>query len=230
MGADTTHYLFAHLDQDLLSFTGRLDVTIRPTLSLQLYAEPFVTAGRFTDARELAAPRARSYDARFRAYAGTAPDADFNEKQFNSSAVVRWEYRPGSTLFVVWTQGRDQGDRDLGTLRRATRLPEPVRGAAGQRAAGEGGVLDGAVRAGKLVAGLLVCERRTASGSECFPRPHPPPPPTTHHSPRTTHHSYRWGSSSPSSGVPPRRCHASSSGETGRKIRSAASQIDFENG
>jgi hypothetical protein len=116
IGADTTRYLFGRLQQDLLSFTGRMDLTIRPTMSLQLYAEPFVTAGRFGNVRELAAPRARTYDARFRPYAGPAPDADFNEKSFNSSVVARWEYRPGSTLFVVWTQGRDQSDRDVGSF------------------------------------------------------------------------------------------------------------------
>jgi hypothetical protein len=116
VGSDTTHYLFGRLHQDLLSFTGRMDLTIRPTMSLQLYAEPFVTAGRFSNVRELATPRARSYDARFRPYADTPPDADFNEKSFHSSVVARWEYRPGSTLFVVWTQGRDQSDRDVGTF------------------------------------------------------------------------------------------------------------------
>ncbi len=41
-----THYLFAHLDQDLLSFTSRLDVTVRKNLSFQMYGEPFVSAGR----------------------------------------------------------------------------------------------------------------------------------------------------------------------------------------
>jgi Domain of unknown function (DUF5916) len=116
IGADSTHYLFGRLYQDLLSFTARMDITIRPTMSLQLYAEPFVTAGRFSDIRELAAPRARSYDDRFRRYTGPAVDADFNEKSFNSSVVARWEYRPGSTLFVVWTQGREQSDRDVGTF------------------------------------------------------------------------------------------------------------------
>jgi hypothetical protein len=30
--------------------------------------------------------------------------------------VVRWEYRPGSALFLVWSQGRDQDDRHLGTF------------------------------------------------------------------------------------------------------------------
>jgi hypothetical protein len=116
VGADSTHYLFAHLDQDLLSFTSRFDVTLRPTLSVQLYAEPFVTAGHYTNVREIASARAASYDARYRPYAGQAPDGDFNEKSFNASAVLRWEYRPASTVFVVWTQSRDQGDRDFGTF------------------------------------------------------------------------------------------------------------------
>jgi hypothetical protein len=116
VGADTTHYLFGYLAQDLLSFTGRFDVTLRPTMSLQLYVEPFVTAGHFTNVRELAVPRAASYDARFRPYTGPVPEGDFNQKTFNTSAVARWEYRPGSTLFVVWTQGREQYDRDVGTF------------------------------------------------------------------------------------------------------------------
>ncbi len=116
VGVDTTHYLFAHLDQDLLSFTSRVDVTMRPNVSLQMYAEPFVSAGRYTKVREMASPRAAAYDARFRAYAGVAPNGDFNEKSFNASAVLRWEYRPASTVFVVWTQSRDQGDRDAGNF------------------------------------------------------------------------------------------------------------------
>jgi hypothetical protein len=114
VASDTAHHVFAHLDQDLLSFTGRLDVTATPTLSVQLYAEPFVTAGDYVRVRELASPRAARYDDRFRPYAPPAGVAGFNEKQFRSTAVLRWEYRPGSALFVVWTQGRDQGDRDLG--------------------------------------------------------------------------------------------------------------------
>jgi Domain of unknown function (DUF5916)/Carbohydrate family 9 binding domain-like len=104
-GNDTTHYVFAHLDQHLLSFTGRVNYTMTRDLSLQLYFEPFVTTGTFTNARELADPRARSYADRFRAYDAGALDG-FNDKEFNSSAVLRWEYRPGSALFVVWTQAR----------------------------------------------------------------------------------------------------------------------------
>jgi hypothetical protein len=104
--------LFARLDQHTVGVQARLDYTFRPSLSLQLYAEPFVSAGAYDDLRAAVRPRAARYADRF------APAADsvegFNAKQFRSNAVVRWEYRPGSALFVVWQQGRDQGDRDPG--------------------------------------------------------------------------------------------------------------------
>jgi len=116
IGSDTTHYLFAHLDQQLLSFTSRLNYTATTTLSLQCYAEPFLTTGRYFRLRELAEPRAESYDDRYQPYDMSTDDAAFNIKELHASAVMRWEYRPGSTLFVVWTQGRDQEDRDPGSF------------------------------------------------------------------------------------------------------------------
>jgi len=117
IGSDTTHYLFAHLDQELLSFTSRLNYTATTTLSLQCYAEPFITTGRYFRLREIANPRSPSYEGRYRPYAMSTDDASFNIKELHASAVARWEYRPGSTLFMVWTQGRDQEDRDLGSFR-----------------------------------------------------------------------------------------------------------------
>jgi len=116
IGSDTTHYLFAALDQELLSLTSRLNYTATTTLSLQLYAEPFLTTGRYFNVRELAAPRSASYDARYRPYPLSTDNASFNIKQLRASAVARWEYRPGSTVFLVWTQGRDQDDRNPGTF------------------------------------------------------------------------------------------------------------------
>jgi hypothetical protein len=116
VGSPDAHYLFAHLHQNLLSFQSRLSVTATPTLTLQFYGEPFVTTGSYRNVRELASPRAADYDARFRPYALDGPPAGFNEKQFRSNTVVRWEYRPGSTIFFVWSQGRDQSDRDLGSF------------------------------------------------------------------------------------------------------------------
>ncbi|HEX4936513.1 MAG TPA: DUF5916 domain-containing protein, partial [Gemmatimonadaceae bacterium] len=104
--SDTTHYTFAHLDQTTLSMTGRVNFTVSPTLSLQLYTQPFVSTGDFENWRELRDPRAARYRDRYRPYGGTRSPDGFSFKQFNSNAVVRWEYRPGSTLFVVWQQGR----------------------------------------------------------------------------------------------------------------------------
>ncbi|HMI45608.1 MAG TPA: hypothetical protein VK491_05525, partial [Gemmatimonadaceae bacterium] len=83
---------------------------------LQLYAEPFLTTGHYFNVRELASPRSASYDARYRPYPLSTDNASFNIKQLRGSAVARWEYRPGSTVFLVWTQGRDQDDRNAGTF------------------------------------------------------------------------------------------------------------------
>ena len=107
VGSDTTHYTVAHLDQKTLAFTTRVDFTATPTLSLQVYAAPFVSAGRFSNWRELADPGATAYAARFRPYAGGDPGA-FDFQQFRSNTVLRWEYRPGSVLYVVWAQQRTQ--------------------------------------------------------------------------------------------------------------------------
>ncbi len=103
--SDTTHFTFARLHQHILSITMRANWTATPTLSFQFYGQPFVTTGEYSNWRELASARADGYADRFRPYGSTAP-AGFNVKQFNSNAVVRWEYRPASTLFLVWQQGR----------------------------------------------------------------------------------------------------------------------------
>jgi hypothetical protein len=115
IGADSTHYVFGRLDQDLLSFQARINYTVTPTLSLQVYAEPFVTTGRYANFREMSeTPRAAEYQDRFDNFTLRAIDADFNVKEFNSNAVVRWEYRPGSAIYLVWQQGRYQDDRNAG--------------------------------------------------------------------------------------------------------------------
>jgi hypothetical protein len=118
MFSDTSHYTFARLDQSILALTARANWTATPTLSFQLYAQPFVTSGAFSEWRQLAAPRSPTYDGRFRAYAGRAAlDAyNFNFKQFNSNAVIRWEFRPASVLFLVWQQGRTDSALNAGTF------------------------------------------------------------------------------------------------------------------
>jgi Domain of unknown function (DUF5916)/Carbohydrate family 9 binding domain-like len=113
-----THYTFAHLEQRTLSLQWRLNFTATPNLTVQIYAEPFVSKGQYSSVRELATPRARNYADRFQPYADTAVANDpggFNVKQFRSNAVLRWEYRPGSTIYLVWTQGREANDPSYGT-------------------------------------------------------------------------------------------------------------------
>ena len=99
----------ARLRQTTVSLTGRASWTATPTLTLQLYAEPFVSSGSFSDWRELDDPRANDYEARYRPYSSGEDPGGFNVKQFNSNVVLRWEYRAASTFFLVWQQGRSDG-------------------------------------------------------------------------------------------------------------------------
>ena len=105
-----------------MSLTARVDYTISTTLTLQLYAQPFVGKGTYSNVRELANRGAADYAARYQPYADTAVTnhiGGVNFKQFRSNVVLRWEYRPGSTLFVVWTQGRQDfvGAEGPGSMR-----------------------------------------------------------------------------------------------------------------
>ncbi|MDQ3081146.1 MAG: carbohydrate binding family 9 domain-containing protein [Gemmatimonadota bacterium] len=110
-GADTTHYTFARLEQKTLSLNARINYTASPTLSLQFYAEPFVSSGEYSNWRELADARAEDYDDRFKPFTSRGDPGGFTFRQFTSNSVLRWEYMPGSTLFLVWAQGR-QMDSD----------------------------------------------------------------------------------------------------------------------
>jgi hypothetical protein len=112
------HYTFGHLEQRTMSLSLRLNYTASPNLTLQLYASPFVSKGTYSSIRELNQPGAASYDDRFRPYGDTAVTNNpggFDVKFFNSNTVLRWEYQPGSTLFLVWSQGRSDFDGALGT-------------------------------------------------------------------------------------------------------------------
>jgi hypothetical protein len=101
-----THYVFGHLDQTTVALTERVNYTMTPNLSLQVYAEPFASAGDYTNFKELANGRAREYAQRYAPYPYTGLP-DFNVKSFRTTNVLRWEYKPGSTLFVVWQQARE---------------------------------------------------------------------------------------------------------------------------
>jgi hypothetical protein len=103
-----THHSFARLDQRTLSMNVRLNYTARPDLTLELYGEPFVSRGTYSDIREISdKPYAADYDARFVPFAPPASASTaFRVLEFRTNAVARWEYLPGSTIFLVWTHGR----------------------------------------------------------------------------------------------------------------------------
>ena len=109
----SNHYVFGRLDQTTVSMTTRLNYTLRPTLSLQLYAQPFVSGGAYSNIRELVDGRNSTYAQRYAPYAYDAAvngNPDFNVRSFRTTNVLRWEYKPGSTLFVVWQQARESDD------------------------------------------------------------------------------------------------------------------------
>jgi hypothetical protein len=103
-----THHTFAHLDQRTLSMNLRVNYTARPDLTFELYAEPFVSTGTYSDVREISTtPDAVDYDDRFVPFTPpSSASTGFSFSQLRTNAVARWEYMPGSTLFVVWAHGR----------------------------------------------------------------------------------------------------------------------------
>ncbi len=105
IGSDTTHYTVARLEQTQRSMTVRISYTATPTLSVEVYGQPFSSHGDFSEWLQVANARAGSWADRYAAYNGGDPGA-FDFKQYRSNTVVRWEYRRGSTLYFVWAQER----------------------------------------------------------------------------------------------------------------------------
>ena len=117
-------YIFATIEQSTLLAEIRASYAFTPNLTLELYAEPFASSGRYSQFGELAAPRTqqmRRYgtDGTTIATAAdgsqtvtadggtfTLPNSDFMVRSLRSNVVLRWEWRPGSTLFLVWQQDR----------------------------------------------------------------------------------------------------------------------------
>jgi hypothetical protein len=127
---DEAPYLFASIDQKTLAVTLRLSYSITPDLSIQFYGQPFISTAEYSDFKVITQPRAHAFNDRFRFYSEneitydpeeeyyyiteqgpggrsyTFEDPGFKFLQFRSNLVLRWEYVPGSTLYLVWSQGR----------------------------------------------------------------------------------------------------------------------------
>ena len=127
-------YVFAYLDQTTVSANIRADWILSPTLSFQVYVQPFIASGKYTDYKYLVKPKSynfisygedgstlsidKSANGDINSYAldpdagGSAPsqtidNPDFNYVSLRGNAVLRWEYMPGSTLYLVWAQNRE---------------------------------------------------------------------------------------------------------------------------
>lgn len=117
----------AQLKQKTIRFTGRISYNITPDLTVQYYGQPYLTRPTYRQFGYVVNPLAKNYDDRFIAYTANQVTEsngsylidenrdgltdysfgkpDFNFVQFRSNMVIRWEYRPGSELFVVWSEG-----------------------------------------------------------------------------------------------------------------------------
>jgi hypothetical protein len=145
----TTRYVFGRINDVVTSLTLRANWTFSPHLSLQIYAMPFIATGHYSKFKEAADTHARDYAARFHVfgdayelvggdtvmadrdgdgafdYSFTRPD--FTLRQLNSNAVLRWEYRPGSAVFLIWSRSSAGSDIGDGSYRFVTDLSELTR-------------------------------------------------------------------------------------------------------
>jgi hypothetical protein len=117
-------YIFGVVDRTTVSTQLRASYTFEPDVTLDVYVEPFAASGRYNGFGELAVPRHRDLrmygtdgtilerlaDGSYRVTDGEATFAlanrDFNVRSFRSNVVLRWEWRPGSILYMVWQQNR----------------------------------------------------------------------------------------------------------------------------
>ena len=130
-------YVFATLEQTTLSVNTRLNVSFTPRLTLEMYAQPYISAGDYGALKEFRTPGAFDFDVYglgrgtvFRDdggvyhidpdQAGPAPefsvsDRDFSFRSLRGNAVLRWEWRAGSTMYLVWQQNRSRNVTATGT-------------------------------------------------------------------------------------------------------------------
>jgi hypothetical protein len=108
-------YVFGVLDQREVAMPLRVNLVLSPRLSVQLYTQALLSAGDYGPIRQFAMPRTYHF-VPYSADLGFDPE--FNLKALRANMVARWEFRPGSTLYLVWTQRRQDdayaGDSSFG--------------------------------------------------------------------------------------------------------------------
>jgi hypothetical protein len=96
-GDSVTDHVYGTLERDVVDVTVRTTYAFTRDLTVQAYLQPFVAVGDYDNIRRLALPRSFQFDPVTIAF-----DPDFNTKSLRGNLVMRWEYQPGSTLFLVW--------------------------------------------------------------------------------------------------------------------------------
>jgi hypothetical protein len=138
-----TRYMYGCIDQKVISMSFRINFNLTPDLTLQYWGQPFIASGRFYKYKYITDPMATEYHNRFNEYSPsqiTLEDdyysidenndgvsdygfdkPDFNVQEFLSNLVVRWEYNPGSSVYLVWSQTRS-GSNSTGMMDYADNL------------------------------------------------------------------------------------------------------------
>lgn len=137
-----TEYILGRIDQKTFSMSIRLNYNITPNLTLEYWGQPFITKGTYDQFKRADVPNSENYKERFRLFESDEiiknedgdyevfesgnmsrpdygfDDPDFNTTEFRSNFVMRWEYIPGSTLFLVWSNnGSTSDDFNFNNLR-----------------------------------------------------------------------------------------------------------------
>jgi len=133
---DKDKYIFASIDRKTISASFRVNLNMSPELTLQYWGQPFLATGKYYEHKMILDPMADNYHERFYSYSDdqinlledeynidentdgtvdyTFEKRDFNIQEFLSNMVLRWEYNPGSSVYLVWSQTRsssnDPGD------------------------------------------------------------------------------------------------------------------------
>ncbi len=122
-------YLFGKIDQKVLSMSLRINYNITPDLTIQYWGQPFTASGEYTDFKRITDPKAERFTDRYQLFTDrqisyvdgsyqvdenedmnmdySFRDPDFTVNEWLSNLVIRWEFVPGSTAYLVWSQTRD---------------------------------------------------------------------------------------------------------------------------
>ena len=126
------NFILGTLDRKTMGLTIRMDYAVSPDFTIQYYGNPYISTGIYRDIKKIVDPSAHEYDRLYHVFNGSeivfdetenhyhidedlngemeyeVNNPDFNFHQLRSNLVARWEYKPGSTVFLVWTHGRSE--------------------------------------------------------------------------------------------------------------------------